>query len=144
ASALERAGIKLFQGDVTDKETLRAPMIGVDGVFHLAGWYKIGVRDPSPAYAINVEGTRNVLATMAELHGPKGVYASTLAVNSDTHGRVVDETYRFTGRHLSIYDATKAEAHRIAEDFITRGLPLVIVQPGVVYGPGDTSSVRTT
>ena len=81
---------------------------------------------------------------MEELRVPKGVYTSTLAVNSDTHGQVVDETYRFTGRHLTVYDATKAEAHRIAEAFIAKGLPLVIVQPGLIYGPGDTSGVRTT
>jgi nucleoside-diphosphate-sugar epimerase len=72
------------------------------------------------------------------------VYTSTLAVNSNTHGRVVDESFRFEGRHISLYDRTKADAHRLAESFIARGLPLVIVQPGLVYGPGDTSGVRTT
>jgi nucleoside-diphosphate-sugar epimerase len=81
---------------------------------------------------------------MRELGVPKGVYTSTLAVNSDTHGHVVDETYRFTGKHLSVYDETKAEAHHLAERFIADGLPLVIVQPGVIYGPGDTSSIRST
>jgi nucleoside-diphosphate-sugar epimerase len=118
-------------------------MTGVDGVFHVAGWYKIGVRDPHAAQKVNVEGTRNVLEVMRELHVPRGVYTSTLAVNSDTRGRVVDETYRFTGRHVSVYDRTKSDAHRIAEEFIREGLPLIIVQPGLVYGPGDTSGVRT-
>jgi nucleoside-diphosphate-sugar epimerase len=144
AAELASLGLTLHRGDVTEKETLRRPMTGVDGVFHVAGWYKIGVRDPAAAVQINVNGTRNVLETMKELGVPKGVYTSTLAVNSDTNGRVVDETYRFTGRHISIYDQTKAEAHAIAESFMTGGLPLVIVQPGLVYGPGDTSSVGAT
>jgi nucleoside-diphosphate-sugar epimerase len=56
----------------------------------------------------------------------------------------VDENYRFNGKHLSVYDQTKAEAHAVAEQFIAKGLPLVIVQPGVIYGPDDTSSVRTS
>jgi len=137
------AGIETFVGDVTDKESMRAPMTGVDGVFHIAGWYKIGQRDTRDAMRVNVDGTRNVLELMQELAVPKGVYTSTLAVNSNTNGREVDETYRFTGKHISVYDQTKADAHRIAEDFIARGLPLVIVQPGLVYGPGDTSSVGT-
>jgi nucleoside-diphosphate-sugar epimerase len=81
---------------------------------------------------------------MKALRVRKGVYTSSLAVNSDTHGRLVDETYQFTGQHLSVYDRTKAEAHAIAEREMAAGLPLVIVQPGLVYGPGDTSSVRTT
>jgi len=49
----------------------------------------------------------------------------------------VDETYRFHGEHLSEYDRTKAAAHHVAEQFIEKGLPLVIIQPGLIYGPGD-------
>jgi nucleoside-diphosphate-sugar epimerase len=36
-------------------------MQGVDGVFHIAGWYKIGVKDKSEGAKINIQGTRNVL-----------------------------------------------------------------------------------
>jgi nucleoside-diphosphate-sugar epimerase len=137
ATHLMAAGLQLAQGDVTDKESMRAPMTGCDGVFHVAGWYKIGLRDKTPGVAVNIQGTRNVLELMKELHIPKGVYTSTLAVNSNTHGRLVDETYRFDGNHLSEYDRTKAAAHDIALEFIKAGLPLVIVQPGMIYGPGD-------
>ena len=144
AADLAALGVRISAGDVTDKESMRAPMTGVDGVFHIAGWYKIGVRDKSEAEAINVDGTRNVLELMRELHLPKGVYTSTLAIFSDTHGQLPDENYKFTGRRLSVYDRTKAEAHAVAAAFIALGLPLVIVQPGLIYGPGDTSSLRTT
>ncbi|MBI5294485.1 MAG: NAD-dependent epimerase/dehydratase family protein [Chloroflexi bacterium] len=144
AQDLAQLGVTLYQGDVTEKESMRKPMTGVDGVFHVAGWYKVGVRDKSQAYAINVDGTRNVLELMKELKIPKGVYTSTLAVNSDTHGVEADENYHFTGKHISVYDQTKAEAHDVAVKMIKAGLPLVIVQPGLVYGPGDTSSVRTS
>ncbi|MBK7450579.1 MAG: NAD-dependent epimerase/dehydratase family protein, partial [Anaerolineales bacterium] len=93
---------------------------------------------------VNINGTRNVLELMQELRIPKGVYTSTLAINSDTKGVLADETYHFTGEHLSEYDRTKAEAHKLADEFIAKGLPLVIVQPGLIYGPGDTSSVRAS
>jgi len=36
-SDLAALGIELHQGDVTEKESMRAPMTGVDGVFHIAG-----------------------------------------------------------------------------------------------------------
>lgn len=143
AADLQRAGAEVFAGDVSEKDSLRAPMAGVEAVFHIAGWYKVGDRDTSAATRTNVDGTRHVLEAMRELAIPKGVYTSTLAVNSDTHGRIVDEEYRHAGAYLSTYERTKAQAHSIAEDFIARGLPLVIVQPGLVYGPGDTSGVRT-
>jgi len=143
AAELGRAGVRLFRGDITEKESMRAAMLATDGIFHVAGWYKIGARDKRPGERINVEGTRNVLELMKELRIPKGVYTSTLAVNSDTHGRLVDETYHFEGRHLSEYDRSKAAAHSIAKKMIAAGLPLIIVMPGLVYGPGDTSSLRT-
>lgn len=141
ASSLEAQGVELAQGDITRPGTLRAPMMGADGVFHLAAWYEVGT-DASRAEAINVEGTRNVLAAMQALDIPKGVYTSTLAVNSNTRGRKVDETYRYEGSHLSVYDATKWRAHHeVAVPLIEQGLPLVVVMPGVVYGPGDTSQM---
>src|SRR5574337_232290 len=89
AERLERTGAKLFIGDVTDKESMRAAMKGVDGVFHIAGWYKVGVRDKSDGEKVNVQGTRNVLELMKELGIRRGVYTSTLAVNSDTRGQLV-------------------------------------------------------
>jgi nucleoside-diphosphate-sugar epimerase len=143
ASELQGLGIKLFHGDITDKESMREAMHGADGVYHVAAWYKIGAHEKSDAEQINVQGTRNVLELMQELNIPKGVYTSTLAVNSDTHGQLVNEGYRFIGKHLSEYDRTKAAAHEVAKEFIQRGLPLVIVMPGLIYGPGDTSTLRT-
>lgn len=143
ADELKNLGVKLFKGDVTDKESMRAAMTGVDGVYHVAGWYKVGVKDKTPGEKVNVQGTRNVLELMQELKIAKGVYTSSLVINSDTHGKLADENYHFTGKHISEYDRTKAAAHEIAKEFMKQGLPLVIVQPGTIYGPGDTSSVRT-
>lgn len=143
ASMLKALGVELHAGDITDRETLKAPMAGVDGVFHVAAWYKVGVREPL-ADQINVDGTRNVLQTMRTLEIPRGVYTSTVAVFSDTKGAVPDETYRYDGPHLSHYDRTKWIAHyRVALPKMEDGLPLSIVMPGLVYGPGDTSGMRT-
>ncbi len=144
AGALAARGIHLHPGDVTDKESMREGMAGAEGVFHVAGWYKIGLKDKTPGQKVNVEGTRNVLELMSELNIPRGVYTSTLAVNSDTQGKIADESYHFDGQHISEYDRTKAEAHKIARQFIADGLPLVIVMPGIVYGPEDTSDMHDT
>jgi dihydroflavonol-4-reductase len=141
AGGLEDLGAEIALGDVTDRASLLEPMRGADGVFHVAAWYEVGT-DPSRAEAINVEGTRNVLETMRDLRIPKGVYTSSVAINSDTRGRRVDETFRFEGPHLSRYDETKARAHyEVALPLAEEGLPLVVVMPGMVYGPGDTSQM---
>lgn len=143
AGMLKALGVEIHAGDITERDTLKAPMTGVDGVFHVAAWYKTGVKEPL-ADRINVDGTRNVLKTMRTLEIPRGVYTSTVAVFSDTRGAVPDETYRFDGNHISQYDRTKWIAHyRVALPKIEDGLPLTIVMPGLVYGPGDTSAMRT-
>ena len=140
---LKALGVEIHPGDITDRETLKAPMAGVDGVFHVAAWYKVGVKEPL-ADQINVDGTRNVLQSMRTLEIPRGVYTSTVAVFSDTKGAVPDETYRYDGPHLSEYDRTKWIAHyRVALPKMEEGLPLTIVMPGLVYGPGDTGGMHT-
>ena len=145
AGDLAALGVEVRPGDITDRETLRGPMTGVDGVFHIAGWNHLGVRDTAPAEPINVAGTRNVLETMRDLGIPKGVYTSTVTVFGDTHGQMVDESYRTGGPWLTVYDRTKWQAHyEVATPLQRAGLPLVIVQPGPAYGPGDAGVLHDT
>jgi dihydroflavonol-4-reductase len=139
------AGVTVIEGDITEPASLREPMRGADGVIHMAAWYDVG---PGPwtgelAGAVNVDGTRAVLGTMADLDVPRGVYVSSLAVNSDTRGRIADESYRYDGPHVSVYDRTKWEAHyEVVAPMVAAGLPVVTVMPGTVYGPGDRGPVR--
>jgi nucleoside-diphosphate-sugar epimerase len=64
-------------------------------------------------------------------------------VYGDTHGQAVDETYRrdLGEGFLSTYDEAKYRAHELALERISQGAPIVIVQPGGVYGPGDHSEL---
>ena len=145
AGDLSALGVEVRPGDITDRATLREPMTGVDGVFHLAGWNHLGVRDTAAAEPVNVAGTRNVLETMRDLGIPKGVYTSTVTVFGDTHGQLADESYRAGGPWLTVYDRTKWRAHyEVAEPLQRAGLPLVIVQPGPAYGPGDAGVLHDT
>ncbi|MBM3695741.1 MAG: NAD-dependent epimerase/dehydratase family protein [Actinobacteria bacterium] len=138
ARALARHGVRPFIGDVLDKESVRRAMRRADGVFHLAAVVWVGSRNRRRAEAVNVAGTRHVLQVMRELHVPKGVHTSSLAVNGDTKGRVVDESYHHHGRLPSLYQRTKWQAHyEVAVPMMRQGLPLMIAMPGAVYGPGD-------
>jgi nucleoside-diphosphate-sugar epimerase len=134
-----KLGVETVRGDLLDVAALERLCSGVDGLFHVAGWYKVGTRDAAEGTRVNVDGTRNVLSAAIRSGVPRVVYTSTLAVNSDTRGRVVDESYRFRGRHISAYDESKARAHDVALEFAAEGLPVVVVMPGLVYGPSDTA-----
>jgi nucleoside-diphosphate-sugar epimerase len=107
--------------------------------------YEVGIPDSQrPAmYEANVTGTEVVLRAALEAKVPKVIHVSTVGVFGNTHRKVVDETYEHPGHEFtSYYEETKLESHRIAKRMTAEdGLPCVIVQPGGVYGPGDTSQV---
>jgi nucleoside-diphosphate-sugar epimerase len=143
ARAIAEYGVRPQVGDLLDRESVRRGMRRTDGVFHCAAWHRLaGRRYAKVAQAVNVIGTRNVLEIMRDLSIPRGVYTSGLLVHGNTRGQVVDEGDVYEGRHFSVVGRTKWEAHyRVALPMIRNGLPLTIVMPGVVYGPGDTSSL---
>lgn len=132
-------GVRPHIGSVTDKETMRRGMRGVDGVFHTAG-HRLAFRDRSLMEAVNVGGSRNVFELVRELSIARCVFTSTLNVFSDTKGQIVDEGHRFTGSHITEYDRVRAVAHYgAAVPHMSRGTPIIAVLPGMVYGPRDTS-----
>ena len=143
-SAAPAATLATVRGDVADAAGLRAAMEGADTVFHVAGVYRIGMKAAErPAmFRVNVDGTRAVLAAAAAAGAARIVYVSTVGVFGNTEGRVVDETYERPDRaFVSYYDETKFLAHQIAQDRADAGAPVVIVQPGAIYGPGDDSEL---
>jgi nucleoside-diphosphate-sugar epimerase len=140
AESLRGLGAKVVFGDITNPESLRQGVRGSDVVFHIAAVYDYTPQGTAQCEAVNVEGTRNVLELAFELEIPRIVYTSTVAVFGDTHGELPDETYYAEGPFLSEYDRTKWLAHyQVAESLIAQGAPIIIVMPGTVYGPGDTS-----
>jgi nucleoside-diphosphate-sugar epimerase len=140
AALLRRLGVQVVPGDINDKESMREAMAGSDVVFHLAAWYDYGQEGRDQAEAINVAGTRTVLQLAHELGVPRIVYTSSVVVFGDTKGELVDETFFQGGPFLSEYDRTKWLAHyKVAVPLLEKGAPIIIVLPGVAYGPGDNS-----
>jgi dihydroflavonol-4-reductase len=93
-------------------------------------------------YDANVRGTERVLDAAFQAGVSRIVYVSTINVFGNTGGEVVDESYeRPAGEYLSYYDETKYLSHQVAKDRIAKDVPIVIVQPGGVYGPDDHSEV---
>jgi nucleoside-diphosphate-sugar epimerase len=144
AGALTELGCETVAGDLGDVEAMKAAMAGCDAVIHAAAMYEVGIpKSQRPAmYEANVTGTENVLGAARDAGVGKIVYVSTCGIFGDTHGETVDETYEHPGKEFSsYYEETKLEAHKVAKRMMAEGLPCTIVQPGGVYGPGDTSQV---
>jgi dihydroflavonol-4-reductase len=144
AGDLAAQGCELVEGDLSSVEAIRAGMRGCDAAFHVAAVYKVGIpkSERDAMYDANVRGTERVLDAAIEARVPRIVYVSTVGVFGNTHGNVVDEGYARAGNDfLSWYEETKYRAHEVALDRIEKGAPIVIVQPGGVYGPGDHSEI---
>jgi dihydroflavonol-4-reductase len=144
ATAVVELGCETVAGDLSDVEAIRKGMEGCDAVIHAAAIYEVGipVSQRQAMRDANVGGTERVLGAARDAKIPKVVYVSTVGVFGDTGGKVVDETYEHPAKDFtSCYEETKWEAHQVAKRLIAEGLPCVIVQPGGVYGPGDTSSI---
>ena len=137
-------GCELVAGDLGDERAIREGMAGCDAVIHAAAVYEVGIpaSEREAMREANVGGTERVLGAALEAKIPKVVYVSTVGVFGNTGGRIVDESYQHPAESFtSCYEETKWEAHQVAKRLIDEGLPCVIVQPGGVYGPGDTSQL---
>ena len=145
ATALAELGCRLERSDLSSVPQLQALLTGADAAVHGAGAYRVGIR-PTERPAMedaNVGATGRVLDAAIAAGVPRIAYVSTGNVYGDTHGQIVDETYRRdpAAGFLSYYDETKYRAHLLAEARIAAGAPIVIALPGQVYGPGDHSAV---
>lgn len=139
--ALHALGCDVVVGDLSDEGALVRHCREVDAVVHAAAVYGVGgsqeVRET--LVDVNVTGTERVLGAALTAGVHKAVHVSTVTVFGDTGGRVADEGWvrdPATG-WTSAYDRTRTVAHGRALEIAARGLPLVTVQPGVPYGPGD-------
>lgn len=143
AAALRASGCEIVEGDLSDEAALVQACRGTSAVVHAAAVYAVGVPEGRRAELVeaNIRGTERVLGAALTAGLSRAVYVSTVAVFGDTGGQVADETWtRTTAGFTSVYEETKACAHKRAQEIAARGLPLVTVQPGVVYGPGDPSA----
>ena len=144
AGDLARLGAEIIEGDLNSVGTMTEAMKGCDAVFHIAAGYKVGVYEDGCAemHEANVLGTENVLQAAVDADVSRIVYVSTIGYYGNTRGTVVDETFERIDRDwLSCYDETKFKAHEVADRFIADGAPVMIAQPGGIYGPGDTSDL---
>jgi len=144
ADRLRELGCALIEGDLGDQSAIQEAVTGCDAAFHVAADYRVGIpRSEHPAmFEANVRGTEHVLDAATAAGVARIVYVSTIGAFGNTGGRVVDESYRHPGQGFrTYYEETKVLAHGVARSRIDQGAPVVIVMPGGVYGPGDTSDL---
>ncbi len=136
-AALTAAGCELRFGDITDAVSVREAMSGADAVVHCAAFASDwGPREKF--VQVNVEGSRHIFDAALQCAMKRVVHISTADVfGIYADGRVIDDSFPLKETGFP-YSDTKAEADRMALTYAReRGLPVAVIRPMWVYGPGD-------
>ncbi len=127
--------LEVFQADITDLEAMKAIVLGADVVFHLASAH-LAVNLGEEAYwRINRDGARELVRLCGEAGVGRFVHCSTVGVHGEISAPPADET---TPCHPDlVYEKSKLAGEQAAQAEALRvGLPLVVIRPVWVYGPG--------
>ncbi len=141
------AGLKaeLCEGDLAVPQSLAAAVRGCRYVLHVAADYRLGARDPRQLYAVNVEGTRNILRAAQASGVSRVVYTSSVAtIGLPADGSPGSETTAAGLKDMiGHYKRSKFQAEQVALEAARGGQPVVIVNPSTPIGPGDVKPTPT-
>jgi len=132
---------RVVEGRLGDAEAASRLVEGADAVLHVAAVYRTAGHPDSYYREVNVVGTERLLEAAARAGVRRFVHTSTVGVHGHVEHPPADETAPFAPG--DIYQATKAEAELLALEFHRkRGLPVAVVRPGAIYGPGETRFLK--
>jgi dihydroflavonol-4-reductase len=142
---LDGLEIEIWEGDLSDRGSLIRGLAGCQTLFHAAADYRLWTRNPASMYEVNVGGTRTVLAAALEAGVEKVVYTSSVGTlgNPGDGTPGTERTPVDFSQMVGDYKKSKFLAERAAEEFLTKGLPLVIVNPSTPVGPRDIKPTPT-
>jgi farnesol dehydrogenase len=131
-------GVAVVRGDVTDRDSLDAACRGIESAVHAAATVSTWEKDREVFDRVNVQGFRSCALAAAQAGAGRILHVSTIFVFGPTDGITGDETLpvRADREFHTDYERTKTLAEIEARELATRGLPLVTVYPGILYGPG--------
>lgn len=134
-------GIETIGGDIRDPKAVEQAVEGTEKVFHLVSNFRKAGSDKKEAYAVNVEGTINVLKAAKKFGVKRLIHCSTIGVHGDVRSIPADESTPFNPGDL--YQETKLTAEKEVWKFYEEtGLPITVVRPISVYGPGDLRMLK--
>jgi dihydroflavonol-4-reductase len=142
---LDGLDVEVVMGDLRDGDSLRIGLQGCEMVFHCAADYRLYSKNPDELYESNVEGTRNLLRAASEAGAKRVVYTSSVgALGLNPDGSPADEEAPVTLEDMvGHYKRSKFLAERVADEWVEKGLPIVIVNPSTPVGEGDLKPTAT-
>lgn len=139
--ALRSSGARLVPGDLASPEAVGQLVEGADAVLHVAAVYRTAGHPDSYYREVNVGGTERLLEAAARQGVRRFVHTSTVGVHGHVLNPPADEDAPIAPG--DIYQQTKAEGEALAFSYQrARGVPVTVVRPGAIYGPGETRLLK--
>jgi len=142
---IDDLNVEKVYGDVLNKESLVSAFKGCDTLYHSAGFVSFKKSDYKKLVDVNVTGTENVLSAAMEAGLKKVLFTSSVAaIGPEIENKLINENTEFKIYDKNIgYINDKHDAEQVARNFIEKGLPVTILNPSVVLGPGDVNLSST-
>jgi len=135
ADFLKELGVETVEGDVSDAASVQAAMQGCDYVVHAAAYFRLW-GPPEPFIQTNVVGTRNVLNAALAAGVKRFIHISTIiVVGPQKPGVIITEQTPRCPYPSDNYAKTKSKGECLALSYLSKGLPVVILRLGALYGP---------
>ena len=135
---IDHLDVERAYGDIRDGDAMKRALEGCDTLYFTAAYFAHWAPDPKLLYDVNVGGTRASLKAALEAGVERVVYTSTNNAIAASGPVPADEEKAFnywqSGDH---YSMSKYIAENEARMFVTRGLPVVMVNPTLVIGTND-------
>jgi dihydroflavonol-4-reductase len=135
---IDNLDVERAYGDIRDGDSMKRALTDCDTLYSTAAYFAHWAPDPELLYAVNAGGTKASLQAALEAGVEKVVYTSTNNAIAASGPVPTNEeaifNYWKSGDH---YSMSKYVAENEARTFITRGLPVVIVNPTLVIGTND-------
>jgi len=143
--ALTGLKVEVARGDLRDPSSLATAVTGCRRVFHVAADYRLWVPDPEVMYAVNVQGTKDLLAAAAEAGVTRMVYTSTVGTlgNPGDGTPGTEETPVSLNDMVGHYKRSKFLAEQAVLEAARQGFPVVLVHPSAPVGPWDARPTPT-
>ncbi len=143
--ALAGLKVEVARGDLRDPASLAAAVKGCHRVFHVAADYRLWVPDPEVMYAVNVQGTEDLLTAAAETGITRMVYTSTVGTlgNPGDGTPGTEDTPVTLADMVGHYKRSKFLAEQAVLEAARQGLPVVLVHPSAPVGPWDSRPTPT-
>ncbi|MBK7578821.1 MAG: NAD-dependent epimerase/dehydratase family protein [Myxococcales bacterium] len=136
--------LRLAFGDITVEHTVYRALASCDRMYHVASNFKMWDPDPQAILKPAIEGTRATLEAARRRGLEKIVVTSSVAaLGTTTAPEEMDETHEFNLQDPETYVLSKFEAERVALEAADNGMPVVVVRPAGIYGPGDWKPTPT-